>query len=68
VPQTLATRLAFAWYVTGVFVGATLNTVTERTLAPLRSAIAGLRALRTDYAGSTFLSSAADSQPRARRT
>jgi GT2 family glycosyltransferase len=66
-PQTLTTRLAFAWYVTGVFTGAAFNAVTERTSAPLRSAVAGLRALRTDYAGSTFLSSP-DSRPHSRRT
>jgi len=68
VPQTLGTRLAFIWYVFGVFSGAAVNAVTERTFSPLRSSIAGVRALRNDYAGSTFLSSTADSQPRAHRT
>jgi GT2 family glycosyltransferase len=58
-PKTLATRLAFASYVLGVFTGAALNAVSDRTLDPLRSAVAGLRALRTDYAGSTFLGPAA---------
>jgi GT2 family glycosyltransferase len=54
-PKTLATRAAFGWYVTGVFVGAAINTLSTRTLAPLRSACAGVRALRTDFAGSSFL-------------
>lgn len=64
VPKTLATRLALAWYVTGVFTGAAINAVAERTLAPLRSAMAGVRALRTNYAGSPFLDPAAADQPR----
>jgi GT2 family glycosyltransferase len=55
-PKTLATRAAFAWYVTGVFVGATIASLGRRTLAPLRSAWAGLRELHTDFAGSPFLS------------
>jgi glycosyltransferase involved in cell wall biosynthesis len=55
-PMTLATRAAFAWYVTGVFVSATVYTLVLRTPAPLRSAWAGLRARRTDFAGSSFLS------------
>jgi GT2 family glycosyltransferase len=54
-PRTLATRLAFGWYVTGVFAGAAVNAVLTRRLDPLRSALAGLRALRTDHAGSHFL-------------
>jgi GT2 family glycosyltransferase len=54
-PKTLAIRLAFAWYVTGIFVGAAIAAGLQRTLDPLRSAMAGLRALRTDHAGSTFL-------------
>jgi GT2 family glycosyltransferase len=54
-PRTLAVRLAFGWYVVGVFAGAAVSAVAARTLAPLRSAVAGLRALRTDHAGSTFL-------------
>ena len=57
-PRTLATRAAFAWYVVGVFVGALINAVGERTLDPLRSAMAGLRSVWTDYAGSSFLESA----------
>ena len=55
-PKTLATRAAFVWYVTGVFVGATIASLGRRTLAPLRSAWAGLRELHTDFAGSPFLS------------
>ena len=55
-PRTLATRVAFAWFVTGVFVAAAFGALRDRTLAPLRSARAGLRALRTDHADSTFLS------------
>jgi GT2 family glycosyltransferase len=54
-PKTTATRLAFAWYITGVVVGAAVNALLERSLAPLRSALAGVRAVRSDYAGSTFL-------------
>lgn len=54
-PKTLATRLAFAWYVVGVFAGALVNAVLARTLEPVRSAMRGARALRTDYAGSKFL-------------
>jgi len=64
-PKTLATRLAFAWYVTGVLVGAAVAAVLQRTLAPLRSATAGLRALRTDHAGSTFLAPPQTSPPSA---
>lgn len=64
-PKTLATRAAFAWYVTGVFVGATIAALANRTLAPLRSARAGARALRTDFAGSSFLS-ASSTHARAR--
>jgi hypothetical protein len=54
-PGTLAIRVALGWYVLGVFTGAALGAVRERTLAPLSSAVAGVRALRTDYAGSSFL-------------
>jgi GT2 family glycosyltransferase len=54
-PRTAATRLAFAWYVVGVFAGALVNAVVSRRLDALRSALAGLRALRTDHANSTFL-------------
>src|SRR5215470_8976974 len=54
-PRTLATRAAFVWYVVGVFVGALHTAVQERTLDPLRSAVAGVRSVWTDYAGSSFL-------------
>jgi GT2 family glycosyltransferase len=57
-PKTLATRLAFGWYVTGIVVGATLNAALERSLDPLRSCLAGLHALRTDYANTSFLTPA----------
>ncbi len=65
-PKTPATRLAFAWYVTGVLVSSTVAALKLRTLDPLRSARAGLRALRTDFAGSSFLSAAAHGSTRAR--
>jgi GT2 family glycosyltransferase len=55
-PRTPANRLAFAWYVVGVFVGALVNGAFERSLEPWRSALAGVRALRTDHADSAFLS------------
>jgi GT2 family glycosyltransferase len=54
-PRTLATRAAFAWYVVGICVGAVVTGVRERTLDPVRSAAAGVRALWRNYAGSTFL-------------
>jgi GT2 family glycosyltransferase len=62
-PRTLGPRLAFAWYVTGVFVGAAINGVGERSVAPLRSALAGVRALRTDHADSKFLGPAVSGPP-----
>lgn len=62
-PKTVATRLAFTWYVVGVFTGALVSAVLRRTLDPLRSALAGVRALRTDYAGSKFLGPAASEPP-----
>jgi GT2 family glycosyltransferase len=58
-PKTLATRALFAWYVLGVLAGAVVNSMLERTLDPLRSAVAGVRGLFTDYAGSTFLAAPA---------
>lgn len=64
-PKRLATRLAFAWYVVGVFVGALAHALLGCSVDPLRSAAAGVRALRTDYAGSQFLGPAV-SEPRAR--
>jgi GT2 family glycosyltransferase len=56
VPKTPAMRLAFAWFVVGVMLGAAKAALLERTWAPMGSALAGLRGVRTDYAGSTFLS------------
>jgi hypothetical protein len=52
--------------VTGVLVSSTVAALKVRTLDPLRSALAGLRALRTDFAGSSFLSAAAHGSTRAR--
>lgn len=54
-PRTLATRAAFAWYVVGVFAGAAVQAARGRTPAPLISALEGLRALRRDFEGVTFL-------------
>jgi GT2 family glycosyltransferase len=54
-PKTLATRAAFAWYVTGVVVSALFASIMERTLAPLRSAAAGVRSVWTNHADSKFL-------------
>jgi GT2 family glycosyltransferase len=55
VPKTPATQLAFGWFTAGVVVGALIASVRTRSWAPLRSAWAGMRALRNDYAGSSFL-------------
>jgi GT2 family glycosyltransferase len=60
VPKTPATRLAFAWYVTGVFASAAINALRDRTLDSLRSAASGVRALHNDYASSSFLGPPAD--------
>jgi GT2 family glycosyltransferase len=60
VTKTPATQLAFAWFVVGVCLGALNAAVHTRSWAPFRSVQAGLRGVRNDYAGSTFLS------PRAR--
>jgi GT2 family glycosyltransferase len=57
-PKTPVTRAAFAWYVVGIFVGALVTAVHERSLEPLRSAAAGLRSVWTDYADSRFLAPA----------
>ena len=65
-PKTLGIRLAFAWYVTGVLVSSTVAALSLKTLDPLRSARAGLRALRTDFAGSPFLSAGNPESVRAR--
>ena len=54
-PPTLANRLAFAWFVAGVFVGALCASLRSWSPAPLRSARAGLFGIRHDYANSTFL-------------
>jgi GT2 family glycosyltransferase len=54
-PKTLANRVAFVWFVTGVVGVATLAALYTRSLAPLRSAAAGVRNLVSDYAGSSFL-------------
>jgi GT2 family glycosyltransferase len=58
VVKTPATRLAFAWYVAGVFVSAAINAATTRTLAPLHSALAGVQSLRSNHANSPFLAPA----------
>jgi GT2 family glycosyltransferase len=55
VAKTPAARLAFAWFVIGVLVGALRAAVSTRSWAPLRSALAGVRGVRTDYADSSFL-------------
>jgi GT2 family glycosyltransferase len=60
VRKTPVTRLAFAWFVVGVFLGAVNAALRTRSWAPFRSVWAGLRGVRNDYAGSTFLA------PRAR--
>jgi len=65
-PKTLGIRLAFAWYVIGVLVSSTVAALSLKTLDPLRSARAGLRALRTDFAGSPFLSAGNHESVRAR--
>jgi GT2 family glycosyltransferase len=55
VQKTPAARLAFAWFVTGIVLSALLVAVREWTWAPVASALAGVRAIFTDYAGSAFL-------------
>jgi len=60
VPKTRATQLAFGWFVVGVILGAASAAVRTRSWAPLTSTSKGLRGVRSDYAGSTFLA------PRAR--
>ena len=62
-PRTLGVRAAFAWYVAGVLAGAAVSAVQERTLDPLRSVIAGVRAVWTNYANSTFLNAEAVERP-----
>ena len=60
VPKTRAMRLAFGWFVVGVILGALYAAVRTASWSPLMSVWAGLRGVRSDYAGSTFLA------PRAR--
>lgn len=55
VPKTPGARLAFAWFVGGVLVGALYAAVRERTISPIISGIAGVRGVLSDYAGSSFL-------------
>jgi GT2 family glycosyltransferase len=55
VTKTPATRVAFAWFVVGVIVGGMNAAVRTRSWAPLKSVWAGLRGVRNDFAGSTFL-------------
>ncbi len=55
VTKTPAMQLAFAWFVVGVVLGALNAAVRTRSRAPLKSVWAGLRGVRNDYAGSTFL-------------
>ncbi len=54
-PRSVGTRAAFAWFVTGVVIAAAVAAARERTWEPLKSAVAGVRALWTDYAGTKFL-------------
>ncbi|HEV8640345.1 MAG TPA: glycosyltransferase family 2 protein [Methylomirabilota bacterium] len=56
-PKTLGNRLAFRWFVIGVMLGAVYASLRSGTLAPLRSLRVGLRRLRRNYAGSSFLAS-----------
>jgi len=60
VPKTRATQLAFGWFVVGVILSAANAALRTRSWAPFTSAWKGLRGVRSDYAGSTFLA------PRAR--
>ena len=55
VPKTPSTRLAFAWFVVGVFAGAVNATLHTRSSAPFQSVWAGLRGVLNVYAGSSFL-------------
>src|SRR2546430_15957707 len=55
VPKTLATRLAFAWFMTGVVLSALHAPVRPRPWPPLRPPWAGAPGVRRDDAGSTFL-------------
>jgi hypothetical protein len=62
VRKTPAARLAFAWFVAGNVLGALVVAVRGWTWAPLASALAGVRGIFTDYAGSTFLAPPAESE------
>jgi GT2 family glycosyltransferase len=55
VPKTPMMRLAFAWFIVGVVISALNAALWTRSWAPLSSLWAGLRGVRNDYAGSTFL-------------
>jgi len=54
-PRTLRNRLAFAWFVTGLALGALAASCRSRSSAPLESLREGLAQRRRDYAGSRFL-------------
>lgn len=54
-PKTLANRLAFAWFVLGVGLGALGGTLRSRSLEPLRSFRRGLAIIRNGFRGSRFL-------------
>jgi GT2 family glycosyltransferase len=54
-PRTVANRLAFVWFVTGVAVAAAGAAARTRSLAPLRSLAAGLRNALTGYRRASFL-------------
>jgi len=64
VRKTPATRAAFAWYVAGHLLAAAVVAARERTWAPVASAMAGVRGIFTDYAGSTFLAPRDPAEPR----
>ncbi len=55
VPRTWRSRVTLAWFVTGVVIEAAIASLRQRTLAPLRSARAGLWSMTHGYAGSRFL-------------
>lgn len=57
-PKTLANRMAFGWFVTGVFATAACSALKTWSGDPLRSACAGLQNLRRGYATSSFLAPA----------
>lgn len=55
VPKTFGNRAAFLWFLTGVLLVGAVASVQQRRLAPLRSALTGLRHVLNDYEGSSFL-------------